>query len=220
MIELNLLPKELRKTRKISVELSDIPVVRIAVALFALLLAVHISIVLLSGRSKGELDVLTLEWGQMQPQRDLIGKLTRETGEAEKRLKVIRGIAELGLDWSDLLRGLNDAVIPKVWLSEFEVKFDNADTKGGVKEKLPVSVGITGYALGNSQEATSIVARFITSLKNNPDFAEPFKEIELHNMRAQEVAGKEAMRFMLECRLAPDVSEMAAGVQDEGKKKK
>ncbi len=62
-----------------------------------------------------------------------------------------------------------------------------------------VSLTIMGNALGKSQEATSVVAKFINSLKTNKNFSRYFDEVELENMNSGSVAGEEVMIFKLEC---------------------
>lgn len=212
MIEINLLPKELRKVKKASLDLEKIPLVRVSVFVFTVLVAVHILLVFLDGRNQIRLKALNAEWKNMEPEREKTGALTKNTIELEKRLGAIKSILEKGFNWTQLLNSLNNAVIPKIWLSELELQFETLEgsKKGSSSKKIPASISITGHALGNSQEATSIVARFITSLKQNKEFSSNFSEIELQNMRAREFAGKETMKFVLNCRLrsAPEKTEI------------
>ncbi|MFH1837470.1 MAG: hypothetical protein ABH862_05105 [Candidatus Omnitrophota bacterium] len=203
MIEINLLPKELRKAKKVSLELEKGPMVRVAVTILLLIAGFHFLVVFLAGQNRAESEVLTAEWNRMEPEREKTGMLTKDALEIEKRLDAIRSITDNKFDWTKLLNSLNNAVIPKIWLSELELKFEVLEKKGKgkISKKEPASISITGHALGSSQEATSSVAKFITSLKENKDFADCFSEVELQNMRTREIAGEETMRFILNCRL-------------------
>ena len=222
MIELNLLPKEMQKKKKVPVQVNDIPVIRISVIVLSILIVLHGVILFFNARNQVRLREYSVQWDEMGPQRELTGKLVRDRGELAKKLKAIRGITEFGFDWTRLLNGLNEAVIPKIWLAELELKFSRPEkTKGKqISEKVPVAINITGYALGNSQEATSVVAKFITSLKNDQEFSAYFSEIELQNMRTREVDGKEVMRFILNCKLkSSEPGNPKSGITKTGKRK-
>lgn len=223
MIELNLLPKELRKVKRVSMQLEKIPVAKIAIAVLLGLIALHLLLIFFDAQNHSILKKLTAEWNNMQGQREETGKLTREIIALEKKLEAVRGITESEFNWAKLLSGLNNSVIPNIWLSKLELTFQDfkKKEKKGASEKVPIAVSITGYALGSSQEATSIVAKFITSLKKNTEFSDYFREIELHNMVAREVDGKEVMRFVLNCRLkSADPEKQKSKTAGTGKKKR
>jgi len=203
MIELNLLPKELRKVKRVSLQLEDIPVAKIAIAVLSGLIVLHLLLILFDARNHSILKKLTAEWDGMEEQREETGKLTEEIIALEKKLEAVGNITESDFNWTKLLSGLNNSVIPNIWISGLELTFQDSKKKGKRKgsEKVPTAVSITGYALGSSQEATSIVAKFITSLKENTEFSDYFREIALQNMRMNEIDGKEVMMFVLACHL-------------------
>ncbi len=200
MIELNLLPAELRKKKKRAEPALKIPVLPIAVCVAGALIVIHLWVILLV-KNKRDLSIsLREKWDQMQPQREKTEKITKGIDEFQERIRAIKRIAKPGLDWSQLLTGLNQAVIPNIWLSDFEVKFREKGGKGQKISSSPVRLDITGYALGKSEETTSLVAKFITSLKRNKGFSVYFEDIELEDMRNLQIAGEEAMMFRLNCR--------------------
>ncbi len=88
----------------------------------------------------------------------------------------------------------------------------------GMARGLPVSLDITGYALGESEVATSRVAKFIASLRKNRHFVLYFDDIELDDLRNEGVAKEEAMRFKLECRFKK-IGKVSVDGTEKGKKK-
>ena len=220
MIELNLLPKNLRrrKRRTSTVQLPKIPVVPIALGVVAFLICAHILLVLLSFHSNAVYKRSVQTWKEMEPQRTATEEVINETAELDRKLNVIRGIAKPELDWARLLSGLNQAMMPSVWLATFDLVFAGNKKTSRLTDISgpPEFLELTGYGLGTSQEATSVVAKFINSLKGQNDFAEYFKEIELNNMRSGNVAGEEVMIFKLDCAFA----KLVAGPAEKEIKKK
>lgn len=205
MIELNLLPKELRtkKKRQTVQQGPRMPIFHLAACIMAVLVTVNLLISLLVMNNKGLLKTLNGKWDQMEPQREKTSKVASEIASLQKKVTAVRKIAKPDLAWTKLLSGLNQAVIPNVWLSEFILKFREEGGRRGAPKtvsELPETLDITGYALGSSESATALVGKFITSLKRNTDFSEYFDGIELKNMRGSEIADEEVMMFELECK--------------------
>lgn len=197
MIELNLLPKEMRRKKR-KMELPAIPFLQIAIGIVAVLVVCHILIVTLLFFRGGSLKKLKAEWESMQPQKEATDKVAKETNELEKRIAAIRKIAKPDISWTRLLSGLNQGMIPGIWLSNLNLKFQGrpySPKTGGN----PTTLVLTGYALGKSEVGTASVARLINSLKRSKNFSEYFSEIELESMNAKEFQGEEAMFFRLEC---------------------
>jgi len=198
MIELNLLPKELRtkKKRRSTVKTHVVSVWAIVAGLAAAIVLTHLLLVLLVRINTDLSKTLEDKWQQIQPQRKRTEKLTAEISALERRVMAIREIAKPGLNWTKLLSGLNQAVIPNIWLSGLKLKF--SDSAG--EKDLPSTLYINGYALGKSEEATAYVGKFITSLKETKDFSGYFDVIELQDMKNRNITGEEVMLFRMNCR--------------------
>ena len=206
MIELNLLPKELRKKKKRQIQmpkLPKLPALPAAIAVIAVLIIIHVLMSLMVMTNKKNFAMLDKKWQQMKPQRERTEKLAREINAIEKRNAAVKKISKPDLEWSRLLSGLNQAVIPKIWLSLFELSFRSTAGKKVTISDLPVSLKLIGYALGKSEEATATVAKFINSLEENLHFGSCFEEVELRNMRSNNIAEEEVMMFELNCLFRP-----------------
>ena len=218
MIEINLLPKELRKKqqkqkkqkedtsgeRKISaVALPDIriPVIPICVGVLALLILAQTGLSFLGAKNTSLIKRLRLEWKGLEPQKKVLDKVRGEMAELRRRLTLIREVSDPDLDWVKLLSGLNQSVIPDVWLKGFKpIVLPGSVKAGAAANNMPDSLKLEGYALGKSEVATSAVARLINSLKANKDFSGYFEEIELQDIRSARVSGGDAMEFRLVCK--------------------
>jgi len=207
VIELNLLPKEMRKPER--PVLPEMPVLPISIGVLALLVFVSVVLFLSINLKKGGVSGLTKQWDALGPQRTVVEKIVRDIQDLESREKAISELAAYKLDWSELLSGLNQSMIANVWLFEFKPVLAKKKTtrgKGPKKEaELPASLDLTGYAFGKSEAATSTVAKFINSLKNHKEFSKYFEEIGLDSVRKQVYKDEDVMRFKLICKFKDNI---------------
>lgn len=196
MIELNLLPKELRRKEK--KQLPRIRIAPIAAGIVGALVAVHIILIFFSFGSNMSFKKLTVKWEELRPQKEQTERTASEIADIEKKMNAVRKIAAPPLDWVRILGGLNEAVVPGVWLFEFK-PVSSGGTRQDSPSGVPKYIEISGYALGKSEVATSVVAKFINSLKKTVDFADYFDEIELKAINSKVIAGEEVMVFKLTC---------------------
>lgn len=197
MIELNLLPKELRKQKKIV--LPEIPILPIAISAIAVVIAIHIVLYASVKGKRTQAARLDKKWEELAPQRKIADKFVEEIQDIESRIKAAKDVATPELSWTEILSGLNRAMVPDVWLSRFKTVFGK--TKGKKQEEgTPIALDMAGYALGKSEIATSTVARFINSLKEQEEFSRYFEEIELQDMRNETIDEEEVMAFNLICK--------------------
>ncbi|MFH1552650.1 MAG: hypothetical protein ABID83_03310 [Candidatus Omnitrophota bacterium] len=199
MIELNLLPKELRKKKKPPAQLPRIPVLPIAAGVAVVLVVMHILFVLFVMNNNRLSRTLKAKWEQIQPEREKTESIARETNALQRRITAVKEVSRPEISWARLLSGLSQAMIPNVWLSDFELKFDGRAYNIKKGSERPTTLILTGYALGKSEAATTAVAKLINSLKRDKDFSEYFADVELQDMRTHEIAGEEAMAFSLAC---------------------
>lgn len=200
MIEINLLPKELRKKKKILIDIADIPVIPLAVGAVSMCILLHILVLSLIISNKYWLTSLHNEWKQLEPEKGKAEKVQMDLAALKKKVFAIRKIAKPDIDWAGVLTGLSEAVIPGIWLNDVDLTFLDSEGKKSTVGNVPGFLVITGCALGESDEASLFVAKFITSLKNTQKFADCFGQIELENIKSQNVEKEEVMLFNLNCR--------------------
>jgi hypothetical protein len=201
MIEIDLLPKELRAKKKTIggegvFDLYAMPAA--AVVVFTALL-VWVFIAFFEGGKSRRVDELYSKWEEIKPQKQRFDQLSAEIAEVEKALEFVKKISKTEINWSKLLGGLNEAVTPGMWLSRLNLEGKGKTFDYKSPTDVPERLILTGYVIGNSEVATAGVARFIASLKETKDFEDFFEEIELLDMRSQELSGEDTMFFRLKC---------------------
>lgn len=194
MIELNLLPKELRKHKRTVTR--ELPILPAAITIVIIVVLVQ-AVLLVSIHSKrARISGMERKWSEMGTNREIVDRIFGEINDLERRVEVSKNIGEPAFDWAELMSGLNQAMIPQVWLSEFVPSFP----KGKIEGEPTIMLNLTGYALGGGEVATSTVAKFMNSLKTQKGFFKYFDEIELKNMSKMVLDGEDVMKFSITCR--------------------
>jgi len=159
------------------------------------------------------------EWEDIKPLKEKYDALSSEIAEMEKAIKFVKKISGTEVKWYRLLGGLDEAVIPGVWLSRLALESSGKTFNYKDTEQYPTRLVLTGHFLGNSEVATSGVARFINSLKANKDFSGYFREIELIDMSSKAVDDEATMLFRLKCEF-PRRAESAKKAGSKRKRRK
>jgi Tfp pilus assembly protein PilN len=188
VIELNLLPEELRKDEETALTFEDFPVQKwliiFTVVFFSAQALASLAAVSLAHQLSGmkkEVARLTSE------SKDILAQKV-ETHAVKKRLKEAEEVMERKFYWSRLLNALTDSVTKGVWLTRLS-------TEG---EKEAHVLLIEGSAVGRGEES-AFIGRFMKELKKNPVFADLFDEMELAHITQKKVKDADVYDFVARC---------------------
>lgn len=197
MIEINLLPEELRKTQKKkerkSVDVSKIPVKKIAtiaiIAFFTLQLLAAMTLIL----KKGTLKKLNSVLAELEPKYKAAQSLKLGIQQLNGKLSAINELTSKSILWSKKMADLSSAITDGVWLNELLLQ----DEKGPPKQQ---SMMLKGSAVSFPKgEEAAVLANFINSLKSSKDFFEDFSDIKLESSQIRKVGDYEVMDFGIIC---------------------
>ncbi len=191
MIELNLLPEELKKKR-VKIELPEIPLIPIAVVFVGVLLIVQFIMGSLIFLSKRQFAGLDKKWQDLAPKKAEFNKVRKQVVATGKKVEAIEGLIEKQLNWSRLLNELSNSLAANIWLTELSYAESGKDNR--IR-----TLTLSGSAAGESEEATAQIARFIKALKDNKIFFTEFDSTELISIRKGLVAEQDVMNFILVC---------------------
>ena len=219
MIELNLLPEEIKKKRKkIRIELPEIPLIPITIGFVAVLLIIQILFGCFIFFSRKELALLTKERQGLSPKKQEIIDIKRAISNKARKVSAIESLMKNQLTWSRLLNDLSDCLTSNIWLTNlfYGEKSERRTVSGKVsagKKKRASSTKtetrkirtrtLTGFASGRGEATTERVARFIRSLKRSKNFSAKFNAVELVSITKSNVAGQDVMNFELVCKFKP-----------------
>ncbi|UCD55113.1 MAG: PilN domain-containing protein [Candidatus Omnitrophota bacterium] len=195
MIELNLLPEELKKKRT-RIELPEIPLVPIAVAFLGILLIVQFIVGGFIFLSRRQLGSLNKKWENLAPKKTALAKLKGQITVTGKKVEAIEGLIEKQLNWSCLLNELSNSLTANIWLTE--LSYDERGRGNTIR-----TLTLSGSAVGKGEETTAFIAHFIKSLKDNKKFFAQFDNIELVSIKKGRIAEQDIMNFILICSFKP-----------------
>jgi len=224
MIEINLLPPEMRKKepRFKLMDLGDfdiksLPLVNIAITAGAILLSVHILLFVIGAHSKAKASSLSKKYNSILPQKKEAMDLKAQIDLINKKVAAIDELMVRRFSWARKLNDLSDSMTPGIWLSslEYDEKLTERSVKAAArsangKGKAPAPkeqvekvasryLVISGYASSMGEQGTALIGKFIQSLKSSPGFYSDFSDIELGSIRSERILDQEVMSFKLTC---------------------
>ena len=118
MIELNLLPEELRKKKRKKIELPELPLIPIAIVFVGVLILVQLLLSGLIFLSQKQLGELKTRWQELAPKKEGLTKLKNSISDTTEKTKAIEGLIEKRLNWSLLLNELSNSLTANIWLTD------------------------------------------------------------------------------------------------------
>lgn len=229
MIEINLLPQEMRKkeSRFKSIDLGDIdfkslPLKNIAIVAAAALVCLHVLLFALGVNGKSKAAALSKKYGLIAEQNKDALNLKEQVELIQKKVAAIDELMVKRFGWAKKLNDLSDSITPGIWISslEYDEKLSERviqpiQKPGSEKDKASVPkksiekvmsrfIVISGYASSMGEQGTALIGKFIQSLKDNSGFYADFYEIELASIKAEKIKDQEVMSFKLKCMFRGD----------------
>jgi len=205
MIEINLLPKEMRRRK---IDLPDISLMPIVI----LIVVLHLTLSFSANMKGKSLSLLEKKWEGLQPNKQIAEELTGELTAMRTKIDVIDDLIQGRMNWSLKLSDLCDAMISGVWLNklwlEERVIIERMETKnqeGGdrpniiTRERVVRTLHLNGSVIATGGQETAAIGKFIKSLKNNRSFFSDFTEIETSSIQRSRLKDLEVMDFELVC---------------------
>jgi Tfp pilus assembly protein PilN len=188
MIEINLLPEELRKKEESVNLLAELPIKRSAVIVVIVFFGLQILATLgafsISAHSKW-MKAETVKLREMS--KEILAQKAL-TALIKKRSEKADAAIQQPFLWSSLLNALSDSITKGVWLTHLSITNDN-------KAK---QLRLDGSLVGRGEE-TALAGKFIKELKSNPLFNELFNEIELVTMKQKRIKEFDVYDFEILC---------------------
>lgn len=209
MIEINLLPVEMRKKASIfsridlsGLSIQKLPVIPIAAGVVGIFVLVLASVFAMGAYSKMALTSLTRKYEAIKPQKAEAESLKTQNDAINKRVGAIEDLMGGRFSWAKKLNALSDSITPGIWLSE--LTYDEAQPGRGQVQKakgqgLTGKLVIGGYAAGSGEQGAALVGKFIKSLKESELFYSDFSEVNLVGVKSEKVDGQDVVSFRINC---------------------
>lgn len=227
MIEVNLLPEELRKKKK---KKSDgLPKQRVLVLGVVAVLVLQVLASFVAFYQKSSIEGLKREVKKLTVTNSAILAEKTETAALGYRIKEADGLAKREFSWARLLNALSDSMTRGVWLNSFTIfsetpqvastrtarapktskaspaKAKDKNAKVEPKkaaEPAPQLPTIIYYlkiqgSAVGQGEETAVIGKFIQALKENPVITEIFDDIRLDTINQKKIRDTDAYDFTL-----------------------
>lgn len=226
MIEINLVPAELRKKERRESALgagfsgvSRLSQVRLLVIFAASLVAVQAILFALQFSERFHLSRLQKQSLESNRKRAEVDKVKGSLEAISGKVPSIDQIMSGRIKWARTLNALSDAVTPGVWLTGLSYDERALETAaqgaagarsspvlGAKKEPVQAAtratqafLTLTGRAYGTSGDLTAIIGKFIKSLKAEKGFSSTFANIAVEDIKGEKFEGQEVMYFRIVC---------------------
>ena len=223
MVEINLLPQELRKKesrlKKMNfppIDLDTKAIMRIVFAAAGILVIVHFSLFAYRMCDKRILASLEKRYSALGDKKKEADALKARDTMIHKKIGAIDELMVKRFEWSKKMNDLSDSMTPDVWLTQLsydekltdrsvqkEAKVNDGKTKKELKtqnEKVLLRyLTLSGYAAAKGEEGTASIGKFIEALKENQAFYPDFSDIELGAIKRDKIDGQDVMNFTITC---------------------
>lgn len=192
MIEINLLPEELRnrvvkplKTEalKTGAKPGAQQLILLVPVIFIVLIIVHIVMVFSGIAKASQLNMLKAKWNKAAPERKILEDFKNEHTLNSGVTNEMQKLLNERITWADKLNRLSLALPPGVW-------FEAISVSGKV-------FLLEGKAASLNKDEISLLRNFIDGLKNKPDFTKNFSSLELSSIQKEAIAGQEVADFKI-----------------------
>ncbi|MFH1655608.1 MAG: PilN domain-containing protein [Candidatus Omnitrophota bacterium] len=189
MIEVNLLPPELRKKEpKFMLAIPKETLYFVGGVVIAILVLMHIILISNLIVKKAKNSNLNRKKQQILPYREKLDGIEDEQGRIYDKIRSIDKLTKKGrINWTRKLNIISDALPQGVWLRRIE--FTGAE------------LIIEGSSVSLKNQEVILINNFTTALKNNEDFSSDFQNIELGSIKRRPIKDIEVADFVLTTKL-------------------
>ena len=196
MIEINLLPPQLRVRKRDPMKLPSLPIIPVAAGIVILLFAVQVLLWFF-------IQVKSVSRDSIRKKIAAIAATNKEAINVDSTLKDISSkvgiIDKLSGSRFNLARKLNDisdSLVSGIWLRSITVKkIETPNEPGVLKETLVID----GSSVTSGDTGEAAIVKFVNSLKENGSFSSDFDEIEIAKEERKKIQKTEIMDFNLIC---------------------
>ncbi len=184
MIEINLLPEELKSKAKKSKKARELnQVLYFVPLLFGILLIIHLSLATVFAFRAYQINMLNAKWRSLEPQRKLLAQSRQEYDFLSQDSRITQQLELQGIGWAQKLKRLSADLPSGIWFNEAVFSSKECVLKGSV--------------ISLKKEEMSLINRLIGNLKADALFFKDFSSLELSSVQMRSLGGYNVVDFVL-----------------------
>ncbi len=190
MIEINLLPEELKVKAKKTVSPGNFAsgfdptyLIYIVPVAIGLLLSAHLVLGIVSLAKQAGLRSLNKEWSGLESQRKKLSSYKSEFEVNSQDAAMINELTVKSIRWSEKLNLLSKNLPPGVWFNRLLVS--------------PKGLEIKACVFSVESNGVDLINKFLYNLKSDSVFFKDFSGLEIGNMQSKKLGSYEVMDFTI-----------------------
>ena len=222
MVEINLLPEEIKKKKRSAsginmsaIKLPSLPIISLAAAAVGIVLAVQLVFLVIGFMKDATFKSLRQEYRSTLSKKRETEKLKLQVDNMNRRVAAINELMVRRFSWEKKLGSLSDSMTPGIWLTELEydeelidaprradstsMKKVSGENRQAVEKILSKHFVLSGAAYSKGEDGTALIGRFMKNLKDNPEFYSDLSDIEFGAIKTYKEDDQEIMMFEITC---------------------
>ncbi len=196
MIEINLLPEELRKQKRQLLKLPRVPALPFVAGVIGVLIVIQFLLAIAIQAKKVTLNSLNKKYALISASALKAGALENSLKGFSSKIVAVDNLSSLRFNWARKLNDLSDSVVSGIWLRKVYIK--KAESLGQTfQSRQPLM--IEGSSTVPGEAGPDAVGKFVNSLKGNSSFSEDFDEVELIVVERRKIRHTEVIDFIIAC---------------------
>jgi len=188
MIEINLLPEELRKRKKIDLKFDLEMVGRVKFLAGGIFTGALVLLILLlfvgSSVRKKQIIGLMMKEQAMSQEKTRAEEANKEILSLMARMSELDEITKRKFSWSRKLNELSDLVLPGIWLTRIYTDSENRFI-------------IEGSVISKKEEAMATVGKFMKDIREGRLFFKDFSDIKLESVQRKGAGDRDVVDFRI-----------------------
>ncbi len=184
MIEINLLPEDLKQKAKSKSSSFELKYLLLLIPLFfAVIILLHLYLGVTALVKAGQVSVLTGKLKQLQPQMQELDNFNKGSAAQSSDDQIVQQFLSQRIYWSLKLNKLSEYVPDGIWFNNLSI---------GSKEFL-----LAASVVSLQKEEMSLINKFISNLNADKDFMKDFSSLELSSVQKRAKGSYEIIDFVL-----------------------
>jgi Tfp pilus assembly protein PilN len=188
MIEINLLPEELRKKKSESafnfnMEAEKLKFLAIC-GTAGILILIIMALVLGSFIRKSQINKLLAKEKNFSEKLSRIDAVNKEIAILKAKMTVLDQLTNRKFLWAEKLNQLSDLVLPGIWFTRV---YTDSESR----------LIIEGSVISKSEEAMASVGKFMKSVKDDQEFFRDFRNIKLESVQRKSKEERDVVDFKI-----------------------
>lgn len=188
MIEINLLPEEMRRQKGPSFKLDLEAVGKVKFLLGGIALGLLILLVIVpsigSSIRKKQIIQLVLEEQNIDPQKFQVEEINKEVAILKAKMNMLDEITKRRFLWAQKLNEISDVVLTGIWFTRV---YTDSERR----------LIIQGSVISKKEEAMASVGKFMKNIREHKSFFKDFRNIKLETVQRKSINERDVVDFKI-----------------------